>query len=32
MSSGNSDVEAITDNPAVSIVVAGVKGFIEAEG
>jgi internalin A len=25
-------IEAVTDNPAVSIVVAGVKGFIDAEG
>jgi DNA-binding MarR family transcriptional regulator len=25
-------IEAVVDNPAVSIVVAGVKGFIEAEG
>jgi hypothetical protein len=25
-------IEAVTDNPAVSIVVAGVKGFINAEG
>jgi predicted transcriptional regulator len=25
-------IEAVIDNPAVSIVIAGVKGFIEAEG
>jgi hypothetical protein len=25
-------IEAVVDNPAVSIIVAGVKGFIEAEG
>jgi fatty acid/phospholipid biosynthesis enzyme len=25
-------IEAVTDNPAVSIIVAGVTGFVKAEG